>query len=59
MQTSISTRKTRRFIPSTKPLQMVCITPFSLGVSARVTGKQSKANALARVFGVIVSFVKG
>ena len=60
MQTlSISTRKTRKFIKPSKPVQMVCITPFSLGVSARVTGKQSKANALARVFGVIVSFIKG
>lgn len=59
MQTSISTRKTRRFIRSAKPMQEVCITPFSLGVSARITSKQSKARALAKAFGVIVSFIKG
>ena len=59
MQTSISTRKTRRFIRSAKPMQEVYITPFSLGVSARVASKQNKAKALARVFGVIVSFIKG
>lgn len=57
--TSISTRKTRKFIKPSKAMQTVCITPFSLGVSARVTSKQSKARALARVFGVIVSFIKG
>ena len=55
----ISTRKTRRFIPSTKPIQTVCATPFKPGVSARVAGKQSKAKALAQVFGIVVSFIKG
>ena len=60
MQTlQISTRKTRKFIKPSKDVQTVCITPFSLGVSARVTGKQSKAKALAKAFSVIVSFIKG
>lgn len=60
MQTlQISTRKTRKFIKPSKAVQTVCITPFSLGVSARVTSKQSKASALAKAFGVIVSFIKG
>ena len=59
MQTSISTRKTRRFIKPSKAMQTLCITPFSLGVGARHAAKQSKARALAKAFGVIVSFIKG
>lgn len=60
MQTlSISTRKTRKFIKPSKAIETVCVTPFKPGVSARVAGKQSKAKALAKAFGIVVSFIKG